>query len=249
MIEPAPGLNNFPAQLRLLIRDDGSGFRANGPQVFQLQGMRERVQALGGAFSIESAPERGTCLHFHSSRRGFHRRRRAPGCDAMTSVLIVDDHPIVLQGCRRVLEDAGVGPIFEAKDMVNGYRLYHRHRPDVVIVDLSIAGDGLGGLSLIRRIRTNDARARILVLSMYSDPMIVARTLEAGASGYVLKDTSSDELVKAVEHAVAGKPFISGDLAVRVAMLKTSAHNDPLSELTPRELQTLSPRRRQIHMV
>ncbi|MGZ3409124.1 MAG: response regulator [Xanthobacteraceae bacterium] len=157
----------------------------------------------------------------------------------MTSVLIVDDHPIVLQGCRRVLEDAEMTPILEASDLVNGYRLYLRHQPDAVVVDLSIAGDGLGGLALIRRIKLHDPHARVLVLSMHSDPMIVARTLEAGAIGYVLKDTSSDDLVKAVESAVAGKPFISGDLAVRVAMLKSRAQQDPLSELTPRELQML----------
>jgi len=158
----------------------------------------------------------------------------------MTSVLIIDDHPIVLQGCRRVLEDADIGPIFEARDVVNGYRLYRRDRPDVVIVDLAIAGDGLAGVSLIRRIRLHDSHARILVLSMYSDPTIVARTLEAGASGYVLKDTSSEELVQAVDQVVAGKPFISGDLALQVAMLKSGGRKNPLSELTPRELQTLT---------
>lgn len=157
----------------------------------------------------------------------------------MTSVLIVDDHPIVLQGCRRVLEDAEMTPILEASDLVSGYRLYRRHQPDAVVVDLSISGDGLGGLSLIRRIKLHDPHARVLVLSMHSDPMIVARTLEAGAIGYVLKDTSSDDLVKAVESAVAGKPFISGDLAVRVAMLKSRSQQDPLSGLTPRELQML----------
>lgn len=75
---------------------------------------------------------------------------------------------------------------------------------------------------------------------MYSDPTIVARTLEAGASGYVLKDTSSEELVQAVDQVVAGKPFISGDLALQVAMLKSGGRKNPLSELTPRELQTLT---------
>ena len=104
----------------------------------------------------------------------------------MISVLIIDDHPIVLQGCRRVLEDAGIEPILAASDLVAGYRLYLRHRPDVAIVDLAIAGKGLGGLELIRRIRAHDTDAHILVLSMHNDPVIVARSLEAGASGYVL---------------------------------------------------------------
>ena len=158
----------------------------------------------------------------------------------MISVLIIDDHPIVLQGCRRVLEDAGIEPILAASDLVAGYRLYLRHRPDVAIVDLAIAGKGLGGLELIRRIRAHDTDAHILVLSMHNDPVIVARSLEAGASGYVLKDTSSEELVKAVQQVSTGMPFLSGDLAMKVALTGTSARTNPLADLTPRELQVLA---------
>jgi two-component system, NarL family, invasion response regulator UvrY len=158
----------------------------------------------------------------------------------MTSVLIVDDHPIVLQGCRHILEDAKIGPVADARDLVGGYRAYRRSKPDVVIVDLSLQNDGLGGLTLIRRIRRHDPRARILVLSMHSDPMIVTRALEAGASGYILKDTSSEDMVTAIEHVMAGKPYISGDLAMEVALARSGARHDPLADLTPRELQTLS---------
>jgi DNA-binding NarL/FixJ family response regulator len=158
----------------------------------------------------------------------------------VTSVLIVDDHPIVLQGCRRVLEDSGVKTVLDARDVASGYRLYRRHRPDVVIVDLAMQGKGLGGLPLIRRIRAHDPRTRILVFSMHSDPIIVARALEAGATGYVLKDTSSDELRQAFEKVRAGTPYLSNDLAMQVALLRTGARPNPLSDLTPRELQTLS---------
>ncbi len=158
----------------------------------------------------------------------------------MTSVLIIDDHPIVLQGCRRVLEDAGIAPVLAASDLVAGYRLYRRHRPDVVIVDLAIQGKGLGGLELIRRIRAHDPGAHILVLSMHNDAMIVSRSLQAGASGYVLKDTSSDELVRAVQQVAGGVPFLSGDLAMKVALSGASARQNPLADLTPRELQVLA---------
>jgi two-component system invasion response regulator UvrY len=158
----------------------------------------------------------------------------------MISVLIIDDHPIVLQGCRRVLEDAGIEPVLAASDLVAGYRLYLRHRPDVAIVDLAIQGKGLGGLDLIRRIRAHDTGAHILVLSMHNDPMIVARSLEAGASGYVLKDTSSEELVRAVQQVSTGMPFLSNELAMKVALTGTSARTNPLADLTPRELQVLA---------
>ncbi len=158
----------------------------------------------------------------------------------MTEVLVIDDHPIVLQGCRRMLEDAGVSTVLEARDPVSGYRLYRRHHPDVVITDLAMQGSGLGGLALVRRINAHDPAARILVFSMHSDPNIVARALQAGATGYVLKDTSPTELMKAFEKIRAGTPYLSEDLAMQVALAHATARQSPLADLTPRELQTLS---------
>ena len=75
---------------------------------------------------------------------------------------------------------------------------------------------------------------------MHSDPIIVARALEAGACGYVLKDTSSEDFLKAFQAVVAGGAYLSHDLALQVALVRTPARKDPLAELTPRELQTLS---------
>jgi DNA-binding NarL/FixJ family response regulator len=158
----------------------------------------------------------------------------------MTSVLVIDDHPIVLQGCRRILEDAGVETVLDARNVVSGYRSYLRHRPDVVIIDLAMQGSGLGGLPLIRRIRSHDLRTRILVFSMHSDPTIVARALDAGATGYVLKDTSSDEFLKAFNQVRSGAPYLNGDMAMQVALARTSARSNPLAELTARELEMLS---------
>jgi two-component system invasion response regulator UvrY len=156
----------------------------------------------------------------------------------MTRVLIIDDHPIVLQGCRRMLEDAGIKTVLEARDATSGYRLYLRHHPDVVIVDLGMQEGGLKGLEVIRRMRSHDPRSRILVFSMHSDPIIVARALEAGATGYVLKD--SDELMKAFDQVRTGTPYLSNDLAMQVALVRTGVRANPLADLTPRELQTLS---------
>jgi two-component system, NarL family, invasion response regulator UvrY len=158
----------------------------------------------------------------------------------MTTVLVIDDHPIVLQGCRRLLQDAGVETVLEARDPTSGYRLYRRHHPDVVIVDLVMRGSSLGGLDVIRRMHSHDRRARILVFSMHSDPTIAARSLEAGATGYVLKDTPPEELIKAFEQVRAGTTYLSNDLAMQVALLRTGLQANPLSDLTARELETLS---------
>ncbi len=158
----------------------------------------------------------------------------------MSSVLIIDDHPIVLQAWRRILQDAGVTDIFDARDVASGYRLFRRRHPGLVIVDLSMQGKGLGGLPLIKRIRAHDARTRILVFSMHSDPMIAARALEAGANGYVLKDASPDELIKAFEKVRSGAPYLSSDMAMQVALVRTGLRRDRLADLTPRELETLT---------
>jgi two-component system, NarL family, invasion response regulator UvrY len=141
----------------------------------------------------------------------------------MVSILIVDDHPFVVQGCERILEDAGIELILEANDVAHGYDLYLHHRPDVVIVDLAFVGDDLVGLTLVRRIREHDSRTRLVVLTMHNDPAIMTRSLEAGASGHVLKDISPVELVKAVHGNWTAVPFIGADLALKIAPCQLDA--------------------------
>lgn len=156
------------------------------------------------------------------------------------AILVVDDHPIVLQGLRRLAEEAGVPTVHEAADVVAGYRLFHRHRPDLVVADLSFGGDGLAGLSLIRRIRALDGEARILVFSMHADPVLVSRALECGALGFALKDAGPDAFLEAFEAVHAGRGFLPHALATDVAMLNRSARPAPLATLSARELQILS---------
>ena len=156
----------------------------------------------------------------------------------MTRVLVIDDHPIVLQGCRQLLEDAGVGQIVQAQSLADGFRLYRTQKPDVIIVDLAMRTGALGGLSFIRRLRLHDQRTPILVFTMHSDPVIVSRALEVGATGYVLKDTSSDE--KAFQKVRENRPYLSHDLASEVAFMEARGTTNPLRRMTVRELQTLA---------
>jgi DNA-binding NarL/FixJ family response regulator len=158
----------------------------------------------------------------------------------MTRVLIVDDHPIVLQACRRMLQDAGFNDVIEARDTDCGYQLYCNHHPDIVIVDLGIQAKGLGGLELIHRISAHGPHVRILVFSMYSDPAIVARALKAGATGYVAKDASPEDFTEAFESVRSGKPYLSSKLAMQVALANVQTRQSSFAELTPRELQLLS---------
>jgi len=158
----------------------------------------------------------------------------------MTSVLVIDDHPIVLKGCRRVLEDAGVQIVLEARGIVPGYRLYCRRHPDVVVIDLKMGAQNLGGLSLIRRMRVRDSRTQILVFSAHDNPAIMTSALEAGASGYLLKDSASEELARAIEQVRAGKPYLSRRVAIEVALWRSNPQPDPFADLTQREIQMLT---------
>jgi len=158
----------------------------------------------------------------------------------MTYVLIVDDHPMVLQGCRRVLQDIGICTLHEATSVISGYRAFLRHHPDVVITDLTFHGDDLGGLSLIQRIAASKIRSRILVLSMHNDPTIVSRALESGALSYVLKDMSPIEFATAFQKVQAGEAYLNHKIAMQVALLRAKKTAQPEHKLTSRETQILS---------
>jgi DNA-binding NarL/FixJ family response regulator len=146
----------------------------------------------------------------------------------------------VLQGCRRIFEDAGITTVLEASDTATGYELFRNHRPDVGVIDLSMRDDGLGGMSLIRRINAHDRRFPVLVLSMHHDPAIVLQALEAGALGYVLKDTATEELLNAVAEVQRGNRYLSHSLAIEVAVSRTLRRSRSLANLTSRELDALA---------
>ncbi|CFX32395.1 Response regulator receiver [Candidatus Filomicrobium marinum] len=158
----------------------------------------------------------------------------------MTKVLVIDDHPIVLQGCKRVLQDARVEFVIQAASLSDGFRQYRAQKPDVIVVDLAVNTGALDGLNFIRRLRIHDKKTPILVFSMHSDPVIVSRALEVGANGFLLKDTCSDEFIKAFQRVRDGGTYLSHELASEVAFISARGSNNPLNTITIRELQTLS---------
>ena len=157
----------------------------------------------------------------------FHMSKSA----AITRVLIIDDHPIVIQGLRCWLKDAHVKAVLEARDVTSGYRLFRRHHPDVVIIDLPIRGSVLGGLDVIRRMRAHYPGSRILVFSMHRNPTIAIRALKAGANGYMFKDASPDEMIKALHQVRSGSRYLSDDLAMQVALSATGVEAKPIAAL------------------
>lgn len=150
----------------------------------------------------------------------------------MIRILLIDDHAVVRAGYRRFLEHGeGVQVVGEAENAEQGYALYRQHQPDVCVVDLSMPG--VGGLELIRRISSQAPQASLLAFSMHEEPVFAQRAMQAGARGYVTKQSAPDILVQAVRELHAGRRFVSQDMARELAQTHAQAH--PSSLLSPRE--------------
>jgi two-component system, NarL family, invasion response regulator UvrY len=148
-------------------------------------------------------------------------------------ILIVDDHVIVREGARRLLSAALDTEIIEAASAREALALYKTSHPDVVLLDLNLPNSS--GIELLRRLMLENRSARILVVSMHSEPIYVARTLEAGARGYVSKTASASELVTAVREVSAGGRYVEREIAAQLVVSQYGGA-DPLQKLTTREV-------------
>ena len=154
-----------------------------------------------------------------------------------TKVLIVDDHPVVLSGCRSLFASDNTVKIEEATDAKSGHRAYLARKPDVTVIDIKLPD--VSGFELMRRIRKDDPEARIIMFSMNDDPALVVHAIEMGAQGYVWKGDDPRMLVKAVRKVAAGDNFISPQLAEAVTFSGGSIKANPASQVTARELEIL----------
>ena len=127
-------------------------------------------------------------------------------------ILLADDHTLVRQGLRKVLEERPEWEVVaEAGDGREAVRLAEQFKPDVCVLD--VAMPLLNGIEATRQIARRVPTTRILVLSMYSDEAYVAQILQAGAAGYILKDSADVDLIQAVSEVARGKSFFSPPIA------------------------------------
>jgi len=158
-------------------------------------------------------------------------------------VLIVDDHTLFREGlCALFSSERDVEVVGEAAGGEEAVRKALELRPDVVVMDLMMPG--VNGIEATRRIRAALPEARVLVLSMYDDEEHVQRLLAGGASGYMLKRATSDELVRALKEVVAGGMPLDPAVAAKVVKdyvrrVQGEAESEAGPELTPRELEVL----------
>jgi two-component system invasion response regulator UvrY len=152
-------------------------------------------------------------------------------------VLIVDDHPIVISGCRALLETDSDVEVLEAQDGASGFAAFFDRMPDVAVIDINLPG--LSGLELLKRILERAPEARLIVFSMNEDPVIAARAIEAGAKGYIAKNDDPALFAGAVRAVANGGLYLHPEMARQIAFLRAGANPSAISSLSPRELEIL----------
>jgi DNA-binding NarL/FixJ family response regulator len=152
------------------------------------------------------------------------------------SVLLVDDHAVVREGYRRLLERAGgIAVVGEAADADSAHALYCSLEPQVVVMDITMPGTS--GIEVMRRMLSSRPDARVLIFSMHEDTIFATRALQAGAFGYVTKASAPQTLVEAVHSVATGNKYLSAELAHKLALRDfTGAQREGL---TAREIQVL----------
>lgn len=175
----------------------------------------------------------------------FDYVRRVNRSDTAPRVLLADDHHFFREGLRDMLESAGMQVVGEARDGAEAVALAGKLEPDLIVIDLGMS-DTLGAEAL-RRIAATNPKARAVVLTTSANDVEVLEALEAGACGYILKDTQPDEMIDSIRRASGDQVLLSRDVAL--ALVKRATPNnydvtptrlaDERPPLTARELDVL----------
>ena len=160
----------------------------------------------------------------------------------MPIILLADDHNIVRQGLRALLQsEPHFRLVGEAADGIEAVRLAERLKPDVLITDIMMPG--LNGLEVARQVSRSLPNTRIIILSMYTNDAYVIEAFKNGALGYVLKDSEASDLIQAVKEVISGNRYLSPPLSERALELYMqkleSAPTEPYELLTTREREVL----------
>lgn len=153
-------------------------------------------------------------------------------------ILLVDDHAIVREGYRRLLEQhRDVDLVGEASDGLQAYAQFCALAPDVVVMDIGLPK--VSGIEAMRRMLAREPQARVLIYSMHEDAVYVDRALQAGALGYVSKASAPEVLVEAVRSVALRRRYLSHDVAQTMALQSPSSNDLALKSLTTREFEVL----------
>ena len=156
----------------------------------------------------------------------------------MANVLIIDDHPIVRRGLKEILQGEEDLELAEASDAAEALQLMKKNSFPLVILDLDLPGTN--GLDLLKEIRRNHKKSRVLVLSIYPEDQFAVRVLKAGASGFLSKDAAPEQLSSAIRKILQGSTYITERSADLLLQTWQDTHDSHLHEkLSDREFQIL----------
>ncbi|MCH8530445.1 MAG: UvrY/SirA/GacA family response regulator transcription factor [Saccharospirillum sp.] len=154
----------------------------------------------------------------------------------MIQIVVVDDHDLVRMGLVRLLDDvAGIEVIAEARSGEEAIKLAKELEPDVIMMDVRMPG--IGGIEATRKIHRSFPDIRIIAVTACGDDPFPSRLLQAGASGYLTKGASTDEMVLAVKTVSAGQKYLAPNVAQKLALQSVGEGGSPFSELSDREMQ------------
>ena len=154
------------------------------------------------------------------------------------TVLLVDDHAVVREGYRRLLERHGdIAVIGEAADAAEAHALFSALDPQIVVMDITLPGTS--GIEAMHRMLLYKPGTRVLVFSMHEEAIFARRALQAGAFGYLTKASAPDVLVEAVHAVAEGKKYLSGDIARKLALREVGVEQQGADKLSAREFEVL----------
>jgi DNA-binding NarL/FixJ family response regulator len=151
----------------------------------------------------------------------------------MATLVLADDHALMREGLRRILESHGHTVVGEVGDGLQVAETVHQTRPDVLLLDLGLPG--MHGLDVLREVRRRSRSVRILVLSAYNRDEFVVSALRSGASGYLLKGADCDQLLKAVGAVAGGGFYVSPQVAGPAGRFAAGEVQDAYDSLTRRQ--------------
>lgn len=158
---------------------------------------------------------------------------------AVTKILIADDHPILREGLKRIL--SGSGEKFQIDEAENGQEALDKvwaNDYDVILLDISMPGTS--GLDVLKQIKKQKPRLPVLILSMYPEDQYAMRILRAGASGYLTKNSASEELITAIRKVLQGRKYVTPTLAEKLVYeLEADEKKQPHERLSDREYQVM----------
>lgn len=153
----------------------------------------------------------------------------------MAKVMIADDHAMLRQGLRTLLEQAQHQVMPDALTGEEACLLVEKHHPELLILDLDMPG--IGGLETLKRILHRKPQMRVLIFSMHDDCIYATRAIQAGARGYVTKTEPPEIVLEAVQKILKGGRYINNELAQNLSMYHLESQENPIQKLSPREFE------------